>query len=493
MSLSPTALGPAGRNQFLLGPAYLQRDTWRQFDLGEHLKLSVQSQLEIEQATNGRCRLTLLGYMLDWLRPEESNADILQRLIDNSQNLDSCLKATFEIGGRWVLIYQDDAESVVFHDAAGLRQVCYAMDSAHNQLWIGSQVDLLSEMTELVADPEALSFIRAMGNKDPEYWWPGNRLPFAASRTLLPNHCLNLSDGECSRYWPRSVPETLSREECCRRVSNKLVGIMSAAQNRWELALGLSAGWDSRVLLAASRGIIENMTMYTVQTTTMAADHNDVAIPRRLAKHLGLNHVEIRHADHATEDFQELFRDHTWRPHQRFAAGAQAEFEQFRYAKVAVIGNLSEVAKLPYRHQLKVSDALDGEMLATLVGMNGQKFATEAMEEWLASLHISQKKATGYDVLDLFYWEQRIGRWLAANLVEFDFAWQDILVPFNIRSLICDLLATDEKYRKPGTLHLYVEIMQSLWPEVLQVAINPKPTPRIWQRIRRRIRRQFIH
>ena len=487
MSHNLAPFGPSGRNQFLLGPKYLQRDTWRQFDLGEHLKLSVQADLDFEQATCGRRRLTLLGFMLDWSRPEASNAEILKSLADNGQNLDSCLKATDELGGRWILIYQDDTESVIFHDAAGLRQVCYAKDSPHDQLWIGSDPGLLGEVAELAPDPDALSFIDSMAEKEPEYWWPGNRLPFAAAAALLPNHHLNLSNGNCDRFWPRSAPGVLSKAECCRSASDKLVGIMSAAQNRWELTLGLSAGWDSRLLLAASRSIIEDVSVYTVQAATTNDDHKDIVIPRRLAKRLGLHHVEIRHLDYASDEFLESFRKHSWRPHQKFAAGGQAEYEQFRYAKVAVIGNLSEVAKLPYRHKLQSQESIDGKTLAHLVGMGGYDFANEAMQEWLENAN----DLAGYNVLDLFYWEQRTGRWLAANLVEFDFAWKEIFVPFNIRSLICDLLATDEKERNPASLHLYIEIIQTLWPEVLQEPINPKPTPQLWQRKRRRIRRQL--
>jgi len=487
VNLDLGSFGSPGRNQFLLGPAYLQRDSWHHFDLGEHLKLSVHADLDIEQATTGQCRLTLLGYMLDWSHPEASNAEILKSLADNSPDLVSCLKATAELGGRWVLVYQDNAKSVVFHDAAGLRQVCYANDSAHKNLWIGSQPGLLDEIAGLRPDRDALSFIESMASTDPEYWWPGNRTLFAAASALLPNHYLDLSNGSCDRYWPWSEPESLSMAECRRRAADKLVGVISAAQNRWDLTLGLSAGWDSRLLLAASRNNIENMTVHTVRTAAMEDDHNDVVVPRKLAKRLKLDHVEIRHPEHASDEFMQGFRSHTWRPHQRFAAGAQAEFNQFQYTKVAVIGNLSEVAKLPYRHQLQSQRPLDGKALAALVGMGDHDFAIEAMDEWLEQAN----ELAGYNVLDLFYWEQRIGRWLAANFIDFDFAWKDIFVPFNIRSLICDLLAVDEKDRVPGSLYLYVDIMQSLWPEVLQEPINPRPKSGLMRRILRRLRRSY--
>jgi hypothetical protein len=261
---------------------------------------------------------------------------------------------------------------------------------------------------------------------------------------------------------------------------------MRAASNRSQLALGLTAGWDSRVLLAAARDNTDSMTFYTERSAQMAKDHNDVVIPGKLARRLGLNHVEILVPDSATDEFIKQFNAHSWRPHPKFAAGAQADFEQFRQSCVAVVGNISEVARLPYRNQ-QPKEPLDGSVLAQLVGMGGQEYANLALEEWLPA----ESDLAGYKVLDLFYWEQRVGRWLAGSFIEYDFTWKDLFAPFNIRSLICDLLACEEQYRSLAAPHLYLEMMESLWPEVLQEPINPVRTPGIWKRFRRRLRRRL--
>ena len=478
--------GPPRRNQFLLGPTYLQVDSWRHYDLGEHLKLSAHKDLNVHQSKDEDCQLTLIGYVLDWSRPEASDAAILKNLASETSSIDTCVRATNELGGRWILVYQDDETSAIFHDAGGLRQICYALDTEHNRLWCASQVELLSQAAGLTPDAAALSFIETMAERNSAYWWPGDRLPFTSAKALLPNHRLNLLDGECQRYWPYSERESLSESEACRRACNKLSGVMRAASNRSQLALGLTAGWDSRVLLAAARDIADSMTFYTERSAQMATDHNDVVIPRKLARRFGLNHVEILAPDHATNDFVKQFNAHSWRPHPKFAAGAQADFEQFRQSYVAVVGNFSEVARLPYRNQ-QPKEPLDGRVLAQLIGMGGEEFAISALEEWLSA----GRDLDGYKVLDLFYWEQRVGRWLAGSFIEYDFAWKDLFVPFNIRSLLCDLLACDEQYRSLAAPHLYLEMMESLWPEVLQEPINPRRTPGTWKRFRRRLRRRL--
>ena len=485
----PESPGPPRRSQFLLGPHYLKSESWWRFDLGPSLKLSVQADLEVQQAEGETCRLTLLGFMLNWLQPESSNSDVLNNLAAVSTSLDNCIKETFDLGGRWILIYQDNKEAGIFHDAGGLRQICYAK-AAGEELWCASQPDLLAEAAALHPDSIALEFIDAMAERNPEYWWPGNRLPFQNAKILLPNHYLNLDDGRCQRYWPVTVQEHLPMDEVCRRAGDKLKGVIRAAANRFDLALGLSAGWDSRLLLAAAREVRDKLEIYTVQTARQGNRHMDVAVPRKLTHRLGLKHTQIVHRERESSRFSEMFNAHTWRPHSRFAAGVEADFEKYRYSRVAVIGNFSEVAKLPYKMERKQNNVLSGNRLAHLIRMGDQAFAAKALDEWLATINVS----SGYQTLDLFYWEQRIGRWLAANCIEYDFGWKDVLVPFNIRSLICDLLACDEHYRNPSGPELYVAIIKLLWSDVLSEPINPRECPTIWQRLQRRMKRMLdIH
>jgi hypothetical protein len=77
------------------------------------------------------------------------------------------------------------------------------------------------------------------------------------------------------------------------------------------------------------------------------------------------------------------------------------------------------------------------------------------------------------DVLDLFYWEQRAGNWLATCELEFDIAWKDIFTPYNCRLLLMDMLSADDIYRRPPQYELYKKMILTLWPEVLAEPINP--------------------
>lgn len=480
-------IGPPRRNQFLLGPSYAADPAWRRYGLGGQLCLSVDVNLDVTQVKVGERALTLLGFMLDWERPNASNSEILNRVGQCSGSFEDCVKATNELGGRWVLVYQAGEDIRVFHDAGGLRQVCFAPDNRTGRTWCASQPDLLAEAADLSLDPAAVAYIDRQAARDPEYWWPGNRMPYQHASALLPNHALCMHAGDSERYWPWEGFQRKSIDEARTSLADKLSGILKSAANRSKLALGLSAGWDSRLLLAASRGIIDDISIYSVRPWTMADDHHDVLIPGKLADQLKFEHVRIDHPKRTNPEFDALFYQHTYRPHQRFAASVQAEFDAFQYSRMAVIGNLSEVARLPYRNIKKDLEDPNGESLAKYIGMSDSEFASRALAEWIPSIESRQ----GFKVLDLFYWEQRIGRWLAANCVEFDLGWKDILVPFNIRSLLTDLLACDQTHRDNLKPHLYREAIDDLWPEVLQQPVNPKPRPGLKTRIKKRLKRLF--
>ena len=81
--------------------------------------LSSQADLSVSQVSGQDITLTLIGYLLDWREPEASDFDILSGLIDVGREFGKILEATSDLCGRWVLIYQTDSESRLFHDAVG--------------------------------------------------------------------------------------------------------------------------------------------------------------------------------------------------------------------------------------------------------------------------------------------------------------------------------------------------------------------------------------
>jgi hypothetical protein len=118
------------------------------------------------------------------------------------------------------------------------------------------------------------------------------------------------------------------------------------------------------------------------------------------------------------------------------------------------------------------------------------------MEHSFAEIHFSNwvenlGEHFEYKILDLFYWEQRIGSWFANNCLEFDSAWRDIFIPYNSRKLLVDMLAVNEIFRKGPDYYLYKRLMKKMWPEVLSEPINPTTKQKGLREYMRAIRRRL--
>lgn len=99
-------------------------------------------------------------------------------------------------------------------------------------------------------------------------------------------------------------------------------------------------------------------------------------------------------------------------------------------------------------------------------------------------------ESSGLNILDLFHWEQRGGRWVAASFSEYDIA-HDSFTPYNNRYLNKVLLGISERYRRDRMWYVALKIIQPLWPEVLSVPVNPPEA--LSKKMIEFLRRQILH
>src|SRR6185436_9496053 len=81
-------------------------------------------------------------------------------------------------------------------------------------------------------------------------------------------------------------------------------GLIKSAAHRFELALAITAGWDSRLILAASREISHQLYFFTLFTKIPA----DVVIASRLLSKLGFSHTVIKYPTQMDDDFSDIFK-----------------------------------------------------------------------------------------------------------------------------------------------------------------------------------------
>ncbi len=479
------------RMQFILGPRVPAGfEDWQQIEVGEALHLTAHPHLNVEQAANTSVSATLIGYLLDPRNPHASNADILDSLISSIEEGGDLFEFVYPLGGRWVLLVNDSNGARLLGDAAGLRQVFHSDRQQVAELWCASQPGHIATVLKLEMDPQAVAFIEWFQAQSPESWWPGDSSPYREIRRLLPNHYLELQTGTVHRFWPRKPLPERPLDTAATGIAETLTGMLQSAASRFELAVAMSAGWDSRLMLAACRPVARDLSYYTGKRPDMAWTHMDVRIPTRLLAKLELPHDIIEHGTEVTPEFAAAFSNNVPFAHPGRLAPLQTELNYYKRQKVGVTGNVSEVVRCYYRRPAGPDQEVTAEYLMNVTGME-HPFARTYFSAWLDDAGDPR----GYNILDLFYWEQRAGSWFAHNCLEFDSTWRDVFIPFNSRQLLAVMLAVDESLRKEPDFELYRQLMVKLWPEVLSEPINPaenRKGPRKYLRaVVRRLRRQF--
>jgi len=463
-------------NQFILGPTFAEQlKDWQRVTVGRELKLTAHPDLACTQATDGDRELTLIGHMLDPLAPDATNEEIVRALLHRFTSHEGLIAATDRFGGRWLLVAMSAEESFLFHDALGLRQAFYTDPVVSGAMWVMSQAGIASEMLSLTPDEQALDYLDTQTfRRTFESRFPAAASTFKDLKHLLPNHRLDLRTGKSHRHWPSAPLETLTPGTAINRICTLMSGQIRAAAARFDLALSLTAGFDSRLMLATARAVADRICTITLRQGRMPDHFPDIEIPARLLKRLGLSHDVIQATSTMTPEFSLQFKRNVFLAHDHYGHDAEAILKHFGRTKAVLTGSGAEVGRCAFRQKLPHADhaRFTPELLAWLEYGSTHPFLVEHFREWLAD--VSQQNHV--KLLDLLEWEQDYGNWLAMTQLEFDIAWREIFTPYNCRQVLATLLGVDERYRKPPDYLLFQYAIQKAWPELLSEPINPHRT-----------------
>ena len=459
--------------QFVLGPSFVENlSGWQRLSIGSALQITAHPALSLCHRSDGNRSLTLIGYIVD---PDQVNAtdlDVVDKLLGKYSSIQELINATFRFGGRWVLIAQDGNRRYLFNDPLGLRQAFYTDTvCTDNDLWVMSQTGMGAELLGLTMDPSSRDYMEwRMSQGHHEYMWPGTTSPFREILHLLPNHYLDINTGRCHRFWPRERLEQISLDEAIDRVADRMPRLLEAAVNRFDLALGLTAGLDSRLVLAASKAISERISYISVQNVMMHAEHADLTVPANILQKLGLRHDVIVARSAMSPAFRQVYEKSIMAAHAHYGPNAEAILGHYGRTKAAVTGSGSEICREELRLGLPLLERRPSPEFLAMRHLGGlHPFTMQSLRGWCERVPHNH----GIHPLDLFEWEQGCGNWLAMTQLEFSIAWREIFTPFNCRTVLTTLLAIPARYRMAPDYTIYNALIGRLWPEVMTEPINP--------------------
>lgn len=249
---------------------------WRDCWLASHPDLETAS-VEFEEGS-----LTLLGYLLDPDHPSRTNQQILEYLTSGTCSTGDLIPRTAILGGRWALMLHWKGKRTILTDPCGFRQIYYTRTGSDDFL-IASQPELMKTVTTLTPDEDEdmQAFLQAPAYTR-EHQFFGNRTRYKNVFHLMPNHYLDIDNGKSIRFFPGELLQERTSSNASEKAARILEGQIEAASRRYRLALPVTSGWDSRVVLAAGWNHLDTMLPYVMKSPKLKVNHPDLTVPPKL-------------------------------------------------------------------------------------------------------------------------------------------------------------------------------------------------------------------
>jgi hypothetical protein len=234
--------------------------------------------------------------------------------------------------------------------------------------------------------------------------------------------------------------------------------------------MAVTAGIDSRTLLAASRDLADSIHYFVNLNTQLADDHPDIAIPRRLFRAIDRPFHVYRIEDFKgaiDDEFRDAYLDNTYLASDRRLPVVYHVYHKQHRGKLNVCG-VGEIGRSRFG---SASRKVTPYLLAYRYGYRRSRYAVIQAGKWLRS-SLDTATRCGVNPLTLFYWEQDLGNWGAVGNSESDIAIEEFN-PYNSHYLFELFLSVDKRYTRYDDCILFKEIIRTMWPELLRFPINP--------------------
>lgn len=420
------------------------------------------------------CSVVLIGYCFDLESPGRNEQWIADKLASHAarNGAKDVAKSADYLLGRFIAIIKDADGIIAFGDATAMRTMYYADDRP----LLSSHASLIGD---IIGEKPQVDVFRHF-----QFALPGDKAAVPGVRLLPANFQLDVKARTPSRFWPHQERIEKRQDQIQEAISGLLRLSAGVIAGRWDPALSLTAGFDSRVSLAAYRGHL-NTTTFTYFREEK--DHVDVTVAKRLAHAVGLHHRVLKPVSRHSmpEMHAQIDEMHEYTHDIRVPAIYLKYFSDGNF--VHARSNLLEIGRCFWRsHSTSKPARFDAEEW-TAAGLRKSGYNLPKRDEARQTL-ISEMKSffdmagynlngienpelLGYDAWDLVYWEHRMSTWHAQILLASDIAI-DTATIFNSRAFLALLLALPVSDRANGTaLHAFISEQA---PELMDIPINPK-------------------
>ncbi len=376
-----------------------------------------------------------------------------------------------DLAGRWLAIVFASGTARVYPDANATLSALYSLEEPL----------VCSTPSVIGKGPGAEDWDDDLARRIPRGWYPYGLTPHKSLRRLLPNHYLDLEQGQIRRYWPRA--EDMLPVEDTGVVLERVVQILSrivATAVRAGAYMTLTAGHDTRMLLACSRPVAQEAIYFT-----STAQRLDVQTASELARRLHLQHivVEERRTTASERRQRSYLSGYAGDPLTQHLIGNHRS--QLQASCLQVTGNGGHIT----RDAAKGDDLpeLTPEALVKYVNMPPLLAILAGAASWLDSLPVCEN----HQIRDLSWLEQPLAAGAGPDQYAFDYLTLSTVDGYAHRVSNGLILRLPLAYRVSGDF--FRDICRRTWPQTLDVPINqPRGIARLAtypDRVERKLRR----
>jgi len=456
------------RRQYLLVPEEINCPFKHQREVIGNYFLYRHTDLPFSRYTDGELDLVLLGDIFDYNVDHKSNLAILKLVAKNATDQINILSSLEPYTGSYVLIFLLNGSLSLVSDPYTTKKIFFSRSV--EGIWCSSQLHLLAGLLNIgLSESDSKSaFMASTQFLNLNNSGVGSSTCYDGIDQVLPNHYLNLDNGHVKRFWPNAERIPLSVDQVVDRCVPIIKGYVSNISSRYNIMLPVTAGKDSRTLLAASREMKNEVFYYINKSKDSDMKLPDFVVPPKLAKKLNIEYHVLDTDIQVDEAFKKVYYENN--PH------ALEEFLPIIYNNYLHFGDRVNLPGLiATGGQWWYPVFRKNKTVETLLDINNLRpfeHARHAYTQWLDDTKPSCVQS-GFELLDLFYWEERLGNWGTYIEMDTDIAQMNIN-PFNSRMLVKIMLSVEPSYALEfASYPVNRGINMKLWPETMSMPINP--------------------
>jgi hypothetical protein len=296
-------------------------------------------------------------------------------------------------------------------------------------------------------------------------WISGDLTAHRGVLRVLPNHFLDLVHWKAQRHWPK--PEDFRSwmpfEQGVARASEALSRFTSAVARNFSVALTMTAGNDSRLLLASARNVAAQCEFVTFNHDTAKMD---VDIAQALSRMAGVKHrvIQVIEADAQQQERWNRAVGDT------VVEGNRASHPTLRevHSDTLLTGMYGEIGRCRlYRQDLATinSERIESDFVIERLTLPHHPLTDAAFARWFDGVRGLPNSV----ILDLAFLELKFGNWAmgqhpAQNALKFHF------LPYAQRQVLDSFMGVDPVEKT--TERLFSACIRYLWPELCSMPIN---------------------